>query len=77
MVTLGCSANLSATITTPLAPEEAQETIDSDKNAAVNAVWQSIPDENHGDKIVHDVLAEVKLPSTIHKSLTIHSLPSK
>ena len=72
MVTLGCSANLPATITTPLAPGEAQETIDSDE-ITVNAVRQSISDENHGDEIVHDVLTEVKLPSTICKS-HIHSI---
>ena len=36
---------------------------------AVNVVQQSVPDEGPGDEIVHDlnVLAEVKLPSTIRK----------
>jgi hypothetical protein len=63
MVTFGCSANFTATIT----PEEGQETIDE---TPVNIVQQSVPDENFGDDIVHglDVLAEVKLPSTIRKS---------
>jgi hypothetical protein len=68
--TFCCSANLNftATITTP---EEAQleETVDENP---VNIVQQSVPDsdENPGDEIVHglDVLAEVKLPSTVRKS---------
>jgi hypothetical protein len=68
MVTFGCSANFTATIT----PEEGQETIDE---TPVNIVRQSVPDENLGDEIVHglDVLAEVKLPSTIRKSAQIHT----
>jgi hypothetical protein len=63
MVTFDCSANFTATIM----PEEAQETIDE---TPVNIARQSVPDENLGDEIVHglDVLAEVKLPSTIRKS---------
>ena len=51
--------------------------------APVDAVKQSVPDEDPGDEIVHgldhepDVLA-VKLPSTIHKSAQIHAQnPSK
>ena len=65
MVTFGCSANVTATIR-QLTPEEAQETMDE---TAVNVVQQSVPDEGPGDEIVHDlnVLAEVKLPSTIRK----------
>ena len=37
---------------------------------SIDIAQQSVPDENPGDEIVHDlnVLAEVKLPSTIHKS---------
>ena len=67
MVTFGCTANFTATIT----PEECQETVDE---TPVNIVQQSVPDENLGDDIVHglDVLAEVKLPSTICKSAQIH-----
>ena len=63
MVTFGCSANFTVTIT----PEEGQETIDE---IPVNIVQQSVSDENLGDEIVHglDVFAEVKLPSTIRKS---------
>ena len=51
---------------TQFTPEEAQETMDE---TAVNVVQQSVPDEGPGDEIVHDlnVLAEVKLPSTIRK----------
>ena len=66
MVTFGCSANFTAAIT----PEEAQETMDE----TPDVVQQSVPDENPGDEIVHglDVLAEVKLPSTIRKSAQIH-----
>jgi hypothetical protein len=65
MVNFGCSANFTATV--QVTPEEAQETIDE---TPVNIVRQSVPDENLGDEIVHglDVLAEVKLPSTIRKS---------
>ena len=46
-----------------------------DDETPVNVVQQSIPDENPGDEIVHglDVLAEVKLPSTIRKSERIHT----
>jgi hypothetical protein len=68
MVTFGCSANFTATIT----PEEGQKTIDE---TPVNIVQQSVPDENLPDDIVHglDVLAEVKLPSTIRKSAQIHT----
>ena len=70
MITFGCSANFTATI--QVTPEEAQETIDE---TPVNIVQQSVPDENLGDEIVHglDVLAEVKLPSTISKSAQIHT----
>ena len=41
----------------------------------VDVVQQSVPDERPGDEIVHglDVLAEVKLPSTIRKSAQIHT----
>ena len=46
MVTFGCSANFTVTIT----PEEGQETIDE---IPVNIVQQSVPDENLGDEIVH------------------------
>jgi hypothetical protein len=68
MVTFGFSANFTATVT----PEEAEETIDE---TPVNIVRQSVPDENPGDEIVHglDVLAEVKLSSTIRKSAQIHT----
>ena len=54
MVTFGCTANFTATIT----PEEGQETVDE---TPVNIVQQSVPDENLVDDIVHglDVLAEV------------------
>jgi len=48
--------------------------------APVDVVKQSVPDEDPGDEIVHglDVLAEVKLPSTIRKSAQIHAQnPSK
>ena len=67
-VTFGCSANLTATIT----PKEAQEAMDE---PPVNDIQQSVPDENPGDEIVQDlnVLAEVKLPSTIRKSAQIHT----
>jgi hypothetical protein len=45
--------------------------------APVDVVKQSVPDEDPGDEIVHgldhDVLAEVKLPSTIRKSAQIHA----
>jgi hypothetical protein len=63
MVTFGYSANFTA-------PEEAQETMDETPDD-IQVVQQSIPDENPGDEIVYgpvDVLAEVKLPSTIRKS---------
>ena len=73
MVTFGCTANFTATIT----PEEAQETMDE---APVDVVKQSVPDEDPGDEIIHgfDVLAEFKLPSTISKSAQIHTQnPSK
>jgi hypothetical protein len=72
MVTFGCSANFTATI--QVTPEEAQETIDE---TPVNIVRQSIPDENLGDEIVHglDVLAEVKLLSTIRKSTHPYTNP--
>ena len=65
MVTFGWSA-------TTVTPEEAQETIDE---IPVDIVRQSVPDEDPGDEIVHslDVLAEVKLPSTIRKSAEIHT----
>jgi hypothetical protein len=68
LVTFGFTANFTAIIT----PEEAQETMDE---APVNIVKQSVPDEDPGDGIVHglDVLAEVKLPSTIRKSAQIHT----
>ena len=70
MVTFGHSANIAEAIT----PEEAQETMDE---TPVDNVRQSesVPDENPGDEIVHgliDVLAEVKLPSTVRKSAQIH-----
>ena len=41
----------------------------------VNDIRQSVPDENPGDEIVQglNVLAEVKLPSTIRKSAQIHT----
>jgi hypothetical protein len=63
MVNFGYTANLAATIT----PEEAEEITDE---TPVDIVMQSVPDEDPGDEIVHDinVLAEVKLPSTIRKS---------
>jgi hypothetical protein len=69
IVTFGCSANLIEAT----APEEAQETMDE---TLVNVVQQSVPDENPGDEVVHglvDILAEVKLPSTIRKSAKIHT----
>ena len=68
MVTFGCSANFTATIT----PEEVQETMDE---TPADVVEQSVPDEDPGDEIVNDlnILAEVKLPSTIRKSAQIHT----
>ena len=68
MVTFGCTAIFTAAIT----PEEAQETNDE---TPVDVVKQSVPDEDSGDEIVHglDVLAEVKLPSTIRKSAQIYT----
>ena len=69
MVIFGCSAKFTA-----ITPEEAQETMDE---TPVDVVKQSksVPDEGPGDEIVHglDVLAEVKLPSTISKSAQIHT----
>jgi len=63
-MTFGCPAGFSA-------PEAAQGTLDE---IPVNVVRQSVPDEIPGDEIVHsDVLAEVKLPSTIRKSAQIHT----
>ena len=58
-------ANL-ITTDTPQA-EKAEETTEE---TPADIVPQSVPDENPGDEIVQglDVLAEVKLPSTIHKS---------
>ena len=49
----------------------AQETTEE---TPVDVVQQSVPDENLDDEIVHDldVLAEVKLPSTIRKSAQMH-----
>ena len=65
MVTFGCTANLTA-----ITPEEAQEAMDE---TPVDIEQQSIPDEDPEDEIVHgiNVLAEVKLPSTIRKSAQI------
>jgi hypothetical protein len=70
MVTFSYSANATATITR-FTHEEAQETMNE---IPVDVVQQSVPDEGPGDEIVHDldVLAEVKLPSTIRKSAQIH-----
>ena len=62
MITFGCTVAVTL--------EEAQETTDE---APVGNVMQSVPDEDSGDEIIHsiDVLAEVKLPSTICKSAQI------
>ena len=66
MVIFDCSAN------TTITPEEAHETMDE---TPVDVAKQSVPDEEPGDEIVQglDVLAEVKLPSTIRKSSQIHT----
>ena len=50
----------------------AQETMDE---THVDVVKQSVPDEDPGDEIVHglDILAEVKLSSTIRKSAQIRT----
>ena len=67
MVIFGCTtANFTATDT----PEDAQEATDE---TPVDIAKQSVPDEDSGDEIVHgddgiNILAEVKLPSTIRKS---------
>ena len=71
VVTFGYSADLTEEIT----PKEAQETMNHDENP-LNIIRQSVPDENPSDEIVngpidHDVLAEVKLPSTIRKPAQI------
>jgi len=67
MVTFGCTAKLTTTVIPD--SEETQETTDNSGTPA-DAVKQSVPDEDPGDEVVHslDVLAEVKLPSTIRKS---------
>ena len=53
--------------------EDAQEAMDE---TPVDIAKQSVPDEDSGDEIIHgndgiNVLAEVKLPSTIRKSAQI------
>jgi len=64
MVTFSCTATIT--------PEEARETMDE---TPVKVVKRSVPDEDPGDEIIHDldVLAEVKLPSTIRKSAQIQT----